>query len=144
MLEALGSMEEVNRKEYCCDVCGFDKLLTRLHFESKRPSGTVGKKRRKAAYSVSDDITQRLQLALREARDKYLADNEHFLAFGPQSICCDTLIDHICEQAKFLKQESDLDAFYALRPVLRPLFFKIIHDILSVTAVPKKSRCILR
>ena len=134
MLEAIGSIEEANGRKCCCDICGFDELLPRLHFESKRPTSTVGRKRRMAVYSVSDDITQRLKLALRAESDKYLNDNEQFLAFGPHS---DMLSDHICEQAEFLKQESDIDALYALRPGLRLFFFKAIHDILSISAVPK-------
>ena len=50
MLEAIGSVEEAKGKECCCDVCGFDELLPRLHFESKRPTSTDGRKRRIAAY----------------------------------------------------------------------------------------------
>ena len=53
-----------------------------------------------------------------------------FLLFGPDSVCSDSLIDHICSQAKFVKVEDDL-SFFALRPELRPLFFRIIIDVLS-------------
>ena len=65
---------------------------------------------------------KKLKQSLQLERDKYLKYHPAFLIFGPDSVCSDNLIYHICSQAKFVKVEDDLN-FFALRPELRPFFF---------------------
>ena len=144
MLEAVGSTENCDREDACCDTCGVDRLLPELKFEQSRPVNTISRKRRCAVFTVTEDAVSTLAQALRQERDKYLDNHPNFLPFGPDCVCSNSLIDHICMQAKFVSKESDLDTFFTLRPTLRLMFFKTIQDIFSVEAVRKKSRCVLR
>ena len=67
-----------------------------------------------------------------------------YIMFGPDSVCADSLIDHICTQAKFIRVKDDLDVFFSLRPELRPTFFRVIQDVLSGVAIPRKSQRVVR
>ena len=144
MLEAIGSTESCDGENACCDTCGVDRLVPKLKFEESRPVNTVSRKRRCAVFTVTEDAVSTLAQALRQERDKYLDNHPNFAPFGPDCVCSNSLIDHICMQAKFISEESDLDTIFTLRPALRPIFFKIIQDIFSVVAIPRKSRCVLR
>ena len=108
MLEAIGSLEDCQRDECCCDCCGADRLSPKLKFECVKPVSTAGRKRRCAVFSVTDEAVETLKEALRNERDKYMDNHRSFITFGPDCVCCDSLIDHICMQAKFVKVESDL------------------------------------
>ena len=74
--------------------------------------------------------------------EKYLKCLPAFQIFGPNIVISDSLIDHICSQAKFVKVEDNLQLF-TLQPELRPLFFRIIINVLSELASGKWSHIIL-
>ena len=142
MLEAIGSEERGQGNKCCCDSCGVTDLSPRLHFESFPPMAKVGRKRRTVEHkNITEDTVKQLKQSLQLERDKYLKCHPAFQLFGPDSVCSDSLINHICSQAKFIKVEDDLN-FFALRPELRPLFFRIIIDVLSELPRAKRSHII--
>lgn len=142
MLEALGSKERAQGNTCCCDSCGVVGLSSRLQFESFPPVTKLGRKRRTVEHkNITEDTMKKLKQSLQLEREKYLKCHPAFQIFGPDIVCSDSLIDHICSQAKFVKVEDDLQLF-ALRPELRPLFFRIIIDVLSELPSAKRSRII--
>ena len=141
MLEAIGSEERAQGNKCCCDSCGVAGLSPRLHFESFPPVTKVGRKRTAEHKNITEDTIKKLKQSLQLERDKFLKCHPAIILFGPDSVCSDSLIDHICSQAKFVKVEDDLN-FFALRPELRPLFFRVIMDVLSELPSAKKSRII--
>ena len=101
MLEAVGSKERAQGNNCCCDSCGVTGLSSRLHFEALLP---VGRKRRTAEHkNVTEDTMKKLKQSLQLEREKYLKCHPAFQIFGPDCVCSDSLIDHICSQAKFVK-----------------------------------------
>ena len=124
MLEAIGSTESCDGENACCDACGVDRLVPKLMFEESRPVNTVSRKRRSAVFTVTEDAVSTLAQALRQERDKYLDKHRNFAPFGPDCVCSNSLIDHICTQAKFISEESDLDAFFYFATCSSTNFFQ--------------------
>ena len=92
MLKAIG-----NEEESCCDSCSVGGL-------SKTAFRRIS----------SSDAIKKLKQSLQLERDKYLKCHPAFVLFGPESVCSDSLTDHICSQAKFVKVEDDLNFFAEL------------------------------
>ena len=126
----------------CCDVCVGDSLPLRLQFDKMLPIQT-GFKRRVAAHDVSGDMKSRIKANLVRERDAYMQSHPNYYMSHYSFVCPDCVIDHICEQARFIKSEEDLDVV-GLRPELKSLFFAAIINILSSAPPAKRARCALR
>ena len=139
LLEAVGSSEMICPGNLCCDGCIRDGLPLRLQFE-KTPPIRTGSKRRVAAYDVSDDMKSRIKANLVRERDAYMQSHPHYYMSHYSFVCPDCVIDRICEQARFIKSEEDLDVV-GLRPELKSIFFAAIISIVSSAPPAKRSRC---
>ena len=139
LLEAVGSSEMIRPGNLCCDGCIRDGLPLRLQFE-KTPPIRTGSKRRVAAYDILDDMKSHIKANLVRERDAYMP---HYYMSHYSFVCPDCVIDRICEQARFIKSEEDLDVV-GLRPELKSIFFAAIISIVSSAPPAKRSRCTFR
>jgi hypothetical protein len=138
LLQAVGSSEMIHSGNLCCDGCVGDGLPLRLQFEKTSPIRTCSK-RRVAAYDVSDDMKSRIKANLVRERDAYMQSHPHYYMSHYSFVCPDCVIDHICEQARFIKSEEDLDVI-GLRPELKSIFFAAIISIVSSAPPAKRTR----
>ena len=134
-------MLEAKRDKCCCDSCGMAGLAPKLHFESMKPISTAGHKRRAAAYRITDDLLVELKRSLREERDKHLHSHPSYIMFRPDSVCADSLIDYIMCTGQV---KDDFDVFFSPWHELQPTFFRVIQDVLSCVAIPRKSQHVVR
>ena len=121
LLVAIGSSERVQSGNLCCDGCIGDSLPSILQFDKTLPT-QKGCKRRVPVYDVSDNMKSRLKANLVKERDTYMRSHPDYYMTHYSFVCPDCVIDHICEQARFIKSEEDLDVV-ALRPELKSQFF---------------------
>ena len=105
MLEAIGSMEECEEGKPCCDCCG---LVAKLRCEEQCRTSTVGRKRRCAPFTVTNEAVNALAQALRREQDAYLQNHPDLLTFGPDCVCSDTLIDHVPRLNLFTKKVTSM------------------------------------
>lgn len=106
LLEAVGSSEKVQPGNLCCDGCVGDNLPLRLQFDKTPPTQT-GSKRCVASHDVSD-MKSCIKANLVKERDTYMQSHPHYCMSHYSFVCPDCVIDHTCEQARFIKSEETL------------------------------------
>ena len=72
-----------------------------------------------------------------------MQSHPHYYMSHYSFVCPDCVIDNICEQARFIKSEEDLNVV-GLRPELKSLFFAVIINFLSSASPAKRSSRTLR
>ena len=125
MIKSVGSDEVVGgRNGLCCDTCnGVDCLGSQLRFEARSvneqtvPNG----RKRPRAKKKSDRSTVQLKSALLLERTSYIARHPGFRVLGPEVVCPDCVIDHVCKIAHSVESEADLSR---VNRSLRPIFSK--------------------
>ena len=138
MLQGVGSSESVQRGNLCCDGCIGDNLPSRLQFDKTLPKQT-GYKRRVATHVVSEDMKSHLKANLVKERDTYMQSHPDYYMAGYSYVCPDCVIDYLCEQARFIKCEEDIDVI-GVRPKLKSIFYGIIINMLASAPPAKRSR----
>lgn len=112
LLKALGSSETVTGHP-CCDVCDPTNFPSVLHFEVV-PNICAQEKKRKARRVAVRSVDQELMTTLRAnlvaEREAYLSEHPSMRMLGPSFVCADSVIDKICDDAKFTAAIEDLDA----------------------------------
>ena len=78
-------------------------------------------KRRRAVRSVDKD---QLKDKLITARDSLLQQQDDFYAVGVQFFCSDSVIDKLCEKARFIENEDDFPVeLFGIRQDIKHFFF---------------------
>lgn len=139
MLKSVGSDENVSRRNgLCCDMCnGLDCIRSQLRFEARSLSKQMvpNERKRPRAKKKCDRLTVRLKSALLLERTRYI----NIRILGPEMVCPDCVIDHVCKIAHSVESEADLSR---VNRNLRPFFFKVIKDCLSTDSSSKRSRIV--
>ena len=125
LVQGLGdsSITDASNRFECCDCCCPSALSSsaycRLNILKQGVASRV--KRRRAARSVDKDL---LKNKLVTARNSFLQQQDDFCAVGIQFICSDSVIDKLCEQAKFIKNIDDFPVeLFGIRQEIKHTFF---------------------
>lgn len=103
-----------------------------------QPGTRKYRKKPATVREIPDSLSQQLQIALEQERDKILAEKPSFRILGSQYICSDFVIQEICSRAKYITSLDDLNIAF-LRPELRSRFYSVVMNIV-VDAPPSKKR----
>ena len=142
LLQGLGdsSTTDASNRFECCDCCCPSALSSsaycRLNILKQGVASRV--KRRRAARSVDKDL---LKDKLVTARNSFLQQQDDFCAVGIQFICSDSVIDKLCEQAKFIQNIDDFPVeLFGIRQEIKHTFFSIICTTCSLISESRSQR----
>ena len=142
MLKCVGSDEVGRRTGLCCDMCsGLDCIGSQLRFETRavRKQMVPSERKRPRAKKKNEHLTAQLKSALLLERTRYITQHPGYRILGPQMVCPDCVINHVCKIAHSIESEADLSR---VNRNLRPYFFKVIQDCLSTDSSSKRSRIV--
>ena len=77
-----------------------------------KPLRSQRKKRAPLVRDVSEEVVQRLEQQLKEAREEIVASSSSLGILGRQFVCPDSVIRHICSNVNSIKTASDLSVFF--------------------------------
>ena len=126
----------------CCSHCDANKKL----FESHNPKlvisnkYTASKRRRVAAWDVTESLESNLKDRLLQERHRYVQDHPAFLFLGEEAVCPDCVIQNICTESRFIKTKEDMTSIYGIRSELSDRFFNVLLDVLSFSPASNKRR----
>lgn len=101
-------------------------------------SGGIQRKRKRKAVCKADEavpVQKKIEQRLKLERDFFLTRHPSFRMLGSSYACPDSVITHICNDARFIKSEDDITIF-GIRPELKSIFVNVILEEFS-----KRSRC---
>ena len=140
-MRAIGDCTITHQGRFCCDLCGEPQFSNaKLCFERYAISAIAKRGRRTAVWDSNQSLQDILKQRIIDARRQYILEHPSFLMIGESVVCPDSVIDSVCKQSKFVKSPGDLDDMFGLRPELRPIFYKIIIDVLQNSPVEPKRR----
>ena len=136
MLESLGDLticRTANGSSFeCCDRCSPSALTlppySRLAILVQGVASS--RKRRRAVRTVDRDA---LRDKLVTTRDNFLAQRSDFCMVGVGFVCADSVIDKLCDEAKYIETIEDIPAeLFGIRSELKLSFFFVICDTCSL------------
>ena len=142
LLQSLGDSSTAVASNHfeCCDCCSPSALssssYSRLNILKK---GVVSRiKRRRAIRSVDKDL---LKDKLVSARNSLLQQQDDFCVVGVNFFCSDSIIDKLCEQAKFIETVDDFSVeLFGIRQEIKHTFFSIICNTCSLISDSRSQR----
>ena len=126
----------------CCSHCD---AITKS-FESHNPKLKIctadqgSKKRRVAAWDVTESLERILKERLLQERHRYVQDHPAFLFLGEEAVCPGCVIQDICTDSRFIKTKEDMNSIYGLRSELGDKFLNVLLDVLSSSPASNKRR----
>lgn len=134
LLQSLGDSSKAGASDQfeCCDCCSPSALSSSAYSRLNiLKQGVVSRvKRRRAVRSVDKDL---LKDKLVTARNSLFQQQDDFCAVGVQFFCSDSVIDKLCEQARFVENVDDFpDELFGIRKEIKHIFFSIICSTCSL------------
>ena len=126
----------------CCRHCD----ASMKSFESHAPklviyhAYQVSKKRRVAAWNVTESLEKNLKDRLLQERYRYIQDHPAFLFLGEEAVCPNCVIEDICTESRFIKTKEDMSSIYGIHSELSDKFLNVILDVLSSSPASSKRR----
>ena len=139
LVSAVGSRESVSNgaNNYCCSVCSVF-ASDRLCLDSS--DSTNQKKRRKTIWESTQELEDTLSKKLKDERTSFINQHEHFKMLGYSFVCPDSVISHICAQARFIDSEDMLRDFGLRKELVAPFYHIIYQEVSQHPIVPKRRR----
>lgn len=139
MLKGLESSGVVRHSSTCCQVCSCG-IIPYGRLDILKPGTRQYRKKPRTVRCISDDVMKELEAKLHHERKQFLDENSCYRIFGPQCICCDSVIKELCSKAKFITDVEDLSSVKLLRPELRSRFFDVIMNTVGNEPPAKRQR----
>lgn len=114
----------------CCMICtpeafeGDGGRLDVLQVAKSPPR----KRRRVAVRKIGASTAEVIRERLKAERLKYIAEHPSLAILGAQFVCPDSVINSICDSAKYISRASDMDAF-VLRQELKQRFLDVLNSL---------------
>ena len=143
MLQSIGDLSPMETTIVgCCRHCD----ASTKSFESHNPKLIIynayqgSKRRRIAAWNVTDSLERNLKDRLLQERRRYVQDHPAFLFLGEEAVCPDCVIEDICTESRFIKTKEDMSSIYGIHSELSDKFLNVILDVLSNSSASNKRR----
>lgn len=98
------------------------------------------KRRRIAAWDVTESLERILKERLLQERHRYFQDHPAFLFLGEEAVCPDCVIQNICTKSRFIKTKEDMSSIYGICSKLSDKFLNVVSDVLSSSPASNKWR----
>ena len=125
MVKGLESSGAVTYSSTCCQVCSCG-IIPYGRLDILKPGIRQCRRKPPPVRCISDDMMKELEAKLHQERSQFLNEKPCYHIFGPQCICCDSVIKDLCSKAKYIADIEDLSSVKLLRPELQSRFFDVI------------------
>ena len=122
----------------CCTSCS-GGTVPYVPIDILKPLRSQRSKRPPLVRDVAEEVVQRLEQQLKEARKKIVASSTSLGILGCQFVCPDPVIRQICSNVNSIKTATDLSVFF-LRPEYRDRFFTTLSEIVKDAPPPTRRR----
>ena len=100
----------------CCRHCDASAKSFEAHYPKLIICSAYrgSKRRRVAAWDVTESLERNLKDKLLQERCRYIQDHPAFLFLGEEAVCPDCVIQDICTESRFIKTKEDMSSIYGL------------------------------
>ena len=129
MLDCLGDPRTRRAPAFeCCDCCSPSALTLPVYKQlAVLDKGVAMRRKRRRAVRRVDKVI--LKEKLSKARDDLLERISDFYMVGASFLCSDSVIDKLCDDAKYIEEIEDMPAeLFGIWSELKPTFYQIICE----------------